>query len=219
MWVCIHSKTYWNACKRAVRLFLTFWDGKDTKIPSFECFWQNSYSSREHWLIPTIDYYLSLYTMNWDIPSTSRRFLLLYTPLEVQPLSRDASEYTPVYILIYPCGEVCMAYVSSEIPLIWGVTVLHIMNMQLQKNWYLYKNSQAVKKKCAAPKSLGKKRCEIKDGGQEIVNCDNSSMAKILIMTIQMNLVSSPSETWRKTNLPKLSLLKFLLLTFHHSHL
>ena len=30
--------------------------------------------------------------------------------------------------------------------------------------------------------------------------CDNSSMAKILITTIQMNLVLSPSETWRRTH-------------------
>jgi len=28
---------------------------------------------------------------------------------------------------MYPCGEVYMAYVSSGIPLIWGVKVLHII--------------------------------------------------------------------------------------------
>jgi len=28
---------------------------------------------------------------------------------------------------MYPCGEVYMAYVSSGIPLIWGVKVLHVM--------------------------------------------------------------------------------------------
>jgi len=32
---------------------------------------------------------------------------------------------------------------------------------------YLHKNRQAVKK-CAAPKSLNEKRCEIKGGGQEM---------------------------------------------------
>jgi len=30
-----------------------------------------------------------------------------------------------MYIQMYPCGEVYMAYVSSGIPLTWGVKVLH----------------------------------------------------------------------------------------------
>jgi len=35
---------------------------------------------------------------------------------EVQPLSWDTSESTLVYVQMYPCGEVCMAYASSVIP-------------------------------------------------------------------------------------------------------
>ena len=40
-------------------------------------------------------------------------------------------------------------------------------------------------------------------------------MVKILIMTIQVNFVPRPSGT---KNSPELSLLKFLPLTYHHSH-
>jgi len=48
--------------------------------------------------------------------------------------------------------------------------------------------------------------------------CDGMLIAKILIMTIQVNLVLNHSETWRgNTNSAKL-LLKFLLLAYHHSH-
>jgi len=85
------------------------------------------------------------------------------------------------------------------------------MNMQLQKEVIPIKNSQVVKK-CAAPKSLGEKRCEIRGGGR----CDNNSVAKILIMKIQVNLV--PSLGGGHTNLPELSLLKFLPLNYYHSH-
>ena len=42
-------------------------------------------------------------------------------------------------------------------------------------------------------------------------------MAKLLITTIQVNLVRNPSEGGN-TNSPELSLLKFLPLTYHHSH-
>jgi len=49
--------------------------------------------------------------------------------------------------------------------------------------------------------------------------CDGRLIAKILIMTIQVNLVPNYSETWRgNTNSAELSLLKFLLLACHHSH-
>ena len=86
------------------------------------------YLSLEQWFIPTIDYCLSLYKTNWDTSSTSRQFLLWWkwlAPLEVQPLSRDKFQCTPVYIDMSLCIEVCMANVSSGIPLIWGVNVLH----------------------------------------------------------------------------------------------
>ena len=42
--------------------------------------------------------------------------------------------------------------------------------------------------------------------------CDGRLMVKILIMTIQVNFVK------RHKNSPELSLLKFLPLTYHHSH-
>ena len=42
-------------------------------------------------------------------------------------------------------------------------------------------------------------------------------MAKILIMTIQVNLVPNPSGGGN-ANSPELSKLKFLPLTYHHSH-
>ena len=46
---------------------------------------------------------------------------------------------------------------------------------------------------------------------------DDRLIAKILIMTIQVNLVPNRSETWRgNTNSAELSLLKFLLLAYHH---
>jgi len=35
---------------------------------------------------------------------------------------------------MYPCGEVYMAYVSSGIPLIWDVKVLHIWKLHIQLN-------------------------------------------------------------------------------------
>ena len=49
--------------------------------------------------------------------------------------------------------------------------------------------------------------------------CDSKLKEKILITTIQVNLVPNHSETWRgNTNSAELSLLKFLLLAYHHSH-
>jgi len=49
--------------------------------------------------------------------------------------------------------------------------------------------------------------------------CDGRLIAKILIMTIQADLAANRSETWRSnTNSAELSLLKFLLLAYHHSH-
>jgi len=60
-----------------------------------------------------------------------------------------------------------------------------IMNMQLQKEVISIQKQQAGKKVCS-PKISGWKK--------------NTSMAKILITTIQVNLVPSPSETWRRTH-------------------
>ena len=67
------------------------------------------------------------------------------------------------------------------------------MNMQLHKEVISMQKQQAVKK-CAAPKCQGDKRCEIKGGGQEMAVIVASSMAKNLIMTIQVNLVQGPME-------------------------
>ena len=44
--------------------------------------------------------------------------------------------------------------------------------------------------------------------------CDGRLIAKILITTIQVNLVSNPSETWRRQHKFELSVLNFLLLTY-----
>ena len=55
----------------------------------------------------------------------------------------------------------------------------------------MYKNSQAVKS-CAAPKCQGEKRCEIRWWPRNGWN--NSSMAKILITTNQVNLKVSPKQ-------------------------
>jgi len=50
-------------------------------------------------------------------------------------------------------------------------------------------------------------------------DCDGRLIAKILITTIQVNLVPKHSETWRgNTNSTEFLLLKFLLLAYHHSH-
>ena len=50
--------------------------------------------------------------------------------------------------------------------------------------------------------------------------CDDRLIPKILITTIQVDLVPNRSETWRgNTNSPELSSLKFLLLAYHHCHL
>jgi len=43
-------------------------------------------------------------------------------------------------------------------------------------------------------------------------------IAKILMMTIQVNLVPNPSETWRRQHSPELPMLNFLLSTYHYSH-
>ena len=51
----------------------------------------------------------------------------------------------------------------------------------------VYMSNQAVKTEHGPPKGQGEKRCEIQDGGQEN-GCDGRLMAKILIMTVQVNL-------------------------------
>jgi len=73
-----------------------------------------------------------------------------------------------------------------------------IMNMQLQKEVISMHNQQAVKKMCD-PKMPGWKRMWDQRWWPRN-GCDNSSMAKILITTIQVNLVPSPSETWKRTH-------------------
>ena len=55
---------------------------------------------------------------------------------------------------------------------------------------------------------------EIQGGGQEMAVMVGRLMVKILITTIQVNLVPLVSAP----NSPELSLIKFLPLTYHHSH-
>ena len=80
--------------------------------------------------------------------------------------------------------------------------------------YYLIKNSQAVKKGVRPLKRLWWKkmwnpRWRPRNG------CDGRLMVKILITTIQVNLVPLGQLA---QNSPELSLLKFLPLTYHHSH-
>ena len=64
---------------------------------------------------------------------------------------------------------------------------------------------------CSPQKGYGEKRCEI-PRWRPRNGCDGRLMVKILITTIQVNFCAASQ------NLPKLSLLKFLPLTYHHSH-
>ena len=75
-------------------------------------------------------------------------------------------------------------------------------------------------KKGAATKCQGGKRCEIKGGGQEMTVIIRSSLAKILITTIQVNLcVLLQVSLGLGTNSCELLLLKFLPLNYYHSHI
>jgi len=71
---------------------------------------------------------------------------------------------------------------------------------------------------CAATKkAIVKKDVKSKEVAKN--GCDGRLIAKILITTIQVDLVLNRSEMWRgNTNSAELSLLKFLLLAYHHSH-
>jgi len=71
------------------------------------------------------------------------------------------------------------------------------------------KQFSCKKKHVALKKAIVKK---MKSSG-----CDGRLMAKILIPTIQVYLVPNPSEMWRRQH-NELSLLKFLLIFYHHSH-
>ena len=73
-------------------------------------------------------------------------------------------------------------------------------------------SNQAVKKGAAPKKAMVKKDVKSKVAAKN--GCDGRLMVKILIATIQVNLMPRPSGT----NSPELSLLKFLPLTYHHSH-
>ena len=72
----------------------------------------------------------------------------------------------------------------------------------------MYGPKKAIAKKDVKSKVVAKK------------GCDGRLIAKVLIMTIQGNLVLNPSETWRRqTNSAEFSLLKFLLLAIAYDHL
>jgi len=91
-----------------------------------------------------------------------------------------------------------------------------------KKMWYPLKNSQAVKQgvalcKMASMKIVLKYRWRPRNG------CDVRSVTNILITTIRVNFVRFLVKLgwgmgWGNTDSPELSLLKFLSLTYHHSH-
>ena len=80
---------------------------------------------------------------------------------------------------------------------------------------YLIRNSPAVKKSVWPPRMpLWRKMWNPR--WQPWNGCDGRLIAKIIMTTIQVNLCCLFHVSL--TNLPQLSLLKFLLLTYHHSH-
>jgi len=87
-----------------------------------------------------------------------------------------------------------------------------------KKNWNLIQKQPNCKKGVRPPRRpLWKKYVKSKVAAKN--GCDGRLIAKILIMAIQMDLVLNRSETWRgNTNSAELSLSKFLLLAYHHSH-
>ena len=103
--------------RKYLKVEINEWLSNNSKWPSsFAChssdmLLQDSCSSHEHWFIPTINYCLSLHKTNWDTSSTSRQFLLWrkwLAPLEVQLLSQDTSQCTPVHVY-------------WEVSLCWGI--------------------------------------------------------------------------------------------------
>jgi len=77
--------------------------------------------------------------------------------------------------------------------------------------------SNPAVKKYATPKNAVVKK-DVKSKVAAKNGCDGRVKAKILITTIQVNLVLNRSETGKgNTNSPELSLLKFLPLAYHHS--
>ena len=75
------------------------------------------------------------------------------------------------------------------------------------------KQPSCKKRSAALEKAMVKKYVKSKVAAKN--GCDGRLMVKILITTIQVNLVPLGQLA---QNLPELSLLKFLPLTYHHSH-
>ena len=67
------------------------------------------------------------------------------------------------------------------------------LSMKLQKEVISDQKQPSCKKGCGLQKSQSDTRCEIKSDGQEM-----AVIVKFLIMTIQVNLVLNPSETWSR---------------------
>jgi len=70
-------------------------------------------------------------------------------------------------------------------------------SIQLQKKWNLIQKQPCCKKSVWPPrrplrKKMWNPRWRPRNG------CDGRLIAKVLIMTIQLNLVLNPSETWRR---------------------
>ena len=84
---------------------------------------------------------------------------------------------------------------------LWGI--------QIQKVVISNPKQPSCKKSVAPEKPMVKKDVKSKVAAKKC--CDGRLMVKILITAIQVNFVLA-------SNSPDLSLLKFLLLTYHHSH-
>ena len=91
------------------------------------------------------------------------------------------------------------------------------LSLQYQDAWWVFHRVKysSCKKSMRPQKAWVKKDVKSKMAAKN--GCDNSSMAKILIMTIQVNLCVLLQDS--VPNSPEFSLLKFLPLNYYHSGL
>ena len=76
--------------------------------------------------------------------------------------------------------------------------ICQLYNMKIQKEVKSSLNSPAVKEVCGPQECCCEERCEIQSGGQEKAVMVRKPKAKILITTIQVNLVPNQSEMWKR---------------------
>ena len=87
-----------------------------------------------------------------------------------------------------------------------------------KKMWYPLKNSLAVKKGAALCKMASMKEA-VKYRWQPRNGCDDRSVTKILITTIQVNIVLISNEAgMRQHKFTWMVIIKILSQTYHHSH-